>query len=308
MGLVAQGGADQTLTFTGWRLKDSGSGNQYNFLTGATYLIGDFQVAPNFLWQKPIEGPIPGDVPAPGRPRNILDDPFVVRANREQIAGEILFTYDPTPGTWMYNWDSDRSEDAELAVSLGFVYRHLPTTQDAAIGILPDGRTTFAFPGAAPANDLWEIHSRVVSKVSSDFGFIANIYAGDAQANGSDARLIRRYGIDLRMIYKEVKLTSFARINDWGPYDYHRDYNLTFPLQLMADISTSLKKPDWFELPNTEIGLRATYRTLDRYSPRYAPTYKLDASGALVPDPEAVGFDNGNEWEIRTYVRINIGK
>ena len=308
MGLVVQGGADQTLTFTGWRLKDSGSGNQYNFLTGATYLIGDFQVAPNFLWQKPIEGPIPGDVPAPGRPRNILDDPFVVRANREQIAGEILFTYDPTPGTWMYNWDSDRSEDAELAVSLGFVYRHLPTTQDAAIGILPDGRTTFAFPGAAPAKDLWEIHSRLVSKLSSDFGFIANIYAGDAQGNGSDARLIRRYGIDLRMIYKEVKLTSFARINDWGPYDYHRDYNLTFPLQLMADISTSLKKPDWFELPNTEIGLRATYRTLDRYSPRYAPTYKPDASGALVPDPEAVGFDNGNEWEIRTYVRINIGK
>ncbi|HPT31676.1 MAG TPA: hypothetical protein PLW67_07545, partial [Prolixibacteraceae bacterium] len=34
MGLVAQGGVDQTLTFTGWRLKDSGSGNQYNFLTG----------------------------------------------------------------------------------------------------------------------------------------------------------------------------------------------------------------------------------------------------------------------------------
>jgi hypothetical protein len=29
---------------------------------------------------------------------------------------------------------------------------------------------------------------------------------------------------------------------------------------------------------------------------------------ALVPDPNAVGFDNGNEWEIRTYVLINIGK
>ena len=37
MGLVANGGADYTKTFTGWRLKDSGSGNQYNFLTGFTY-------------------------------------------------------------------------------------------------------------------------------------------------------------------------------------------------------------------------------------------------------------------------------
>ncbi len=308
MGLVAHGGADQTLTFTGWRLKDSGSGNQYNFLSGITYILGDLQIAPNFLWQKPIEGPIPADAPAPARPRNILDDPFIVRANREQIAGEILFTYDPTPGTWMYNWDSDRTEDAGLAVSLGFVYRHLPTTQDAAIGILPDGRTTFAFPGAAPAKDLWEVHTRLVSKINKDFGLIANIYAGDAQANGSDERTIRRYGMDLRMIYRTMKLTSFVRFNDWGPYDYHRDYNLTFPLQLMADLSTSLGKPDWFDLPSTSIGIRATYRTLDKYSPRYSPTQRIDGSGNLVPDPDAIGFDNGNEWEIRTYIRINIGK
>jgi hypothetical protein len=307
-GLVAQGGADQTLTFTGWRLKDSGSGNQHNFLSGFTYLFGNIQVAPNFLWQKPIEGPIPVDVGAPGRPRNILDDPFVVRSNREQVAGEILFTFDPTPGTWMYNWDSDESEDAGLALSLGFVYRHLPTIQDAAIGILPDGRSTFPFPGSAPAQDLWEVHARVVSKPSKNFGWIANIYAGDAQANGSDDRTITRLGMDLRMIYNKVKLTSFVRLNDWGPYDYHRDYNLTFPLQLMADVSTSLGTPRWFDLPDTRIGLRGTLRTLDKYSPRYAPTYTVDPSGALVPDPFAIGFDNGVEWEIRTYLLINITK
>jgi hypothetical protein len=306
-GLVAQGGADQTLTFTGWRLKDSGSGNQMNFLTGFAYTMGNLQVAPNFLWQKPLEGPIPGTVPAPGRPRNILTDPFVVRANREQVSGEILFTYDPTPGTWMYNWDSDRSEDAGFAMSLGFVYRHLPTTMDAAIGILPDGRTTFAFPGSPPAKDLWEVHARLVSKPTKDFGFIANIYGGDAQANGSDDRTISRFGMDLRMIYRQVVLNSFVRINDWGPYDYHRDFNLTFPLQLMADVSTTLGRPDWIDLPDTRIGIRGKYRTLDQFSPRYSPTQILDGSGQLVPDPEAIGFDNGNEWEIMTYILINIG-
>lgn len=149
MGLVANGGTDYTQTFTGWRLKDSGSGNQYNFLSGLTYNVGKLQIAPNFLWQKPLEGPIDATVAEPARPRNILEDPFVVRANREQVAGEILFTYDPTPGTWMYDWDNDRSEDAKFAVSAGFVFRHLPTTQDAAIGILSGGRTTFAFDGAA---------------------------------------------------------------------------------------------------------------------------------------------------------------
>lgn len=307
-GLVAQGGADQTMTFTGWRLKDSGSGNQYNFLSGFTYNIGKIQVAPNFLWQKPIEGPVPANAPIPARPRNILDDPFVVRANREQTSAELLLTYDPTPGTWMYNWDSDRSEDAGMAVSLGVVFRHMPTTMDAAIGILPDGRSVFAFPGAVPAADLWEVHARLVSKPNKDLGFIANIYGGDAQANGSDARIIRRFGTDLRMIYKQVRLNAFARFNDWGPFDYHRDFNLTFPTQLMADVSLSLGKPDWFDLPDTRIGIRGTYRTLDKFSPRYAPTQQLMPNGNLGPDPNAIGFPNGNEWEIRTYIFINIGK
>ena len=122
----------------------------------------------------------------------------MVRANRETVAGELLITYDPTPGTWMYEWDNDKTEDSDFALSAGIVYRHLPTTMDAAIGIFPDGRTTFAFPGAPPAQDLWEVHTRIVSKMNKNFGIIANIYAGDAQANGSDERLIRRYGADVR--------------------------------------------------------------------------------------------------------------
>lgn len=307
-GLVAQGGADLTQTFTGWRLKESGSGNQYNFLSGFTFRIGNFEIAPNFLWQKPIEGPIPSNVGAPGRPRNILTDPFVVRANRETVAGELLLTYDPTPGTWMYQWDSDRSEDSKFALSAGLVYRHLPTTMDAAIGIFPDGRTTFAFPGAPPAHDLWEVHTRIVSKANKDFGIIANLYAGDAQANGSDARLVRRYGADVRSLYKKVKFHTFLKFNDWGPYDYHRDFNLTFPMQWMLDVSTTTAKPDWFPLPGTRLGVMTTYRTLDRYSPRYSPIQTLDGAGNVVPNPNAIGFDNGNEWEIRTYIHINLIK
>lgn len=308
MGLVANGGADYTRTFTGWRLKDSGSGNQFNFLTGFTYLMGDLQIAPNFLWQKPVVGPIPFDVPAPGRPRNILDDPFSVRSNRETIAGEILFTYDPTPGTWMYDWDNDIMEDAPLAVSAGFVYRHLPTTMDAGIGIFADGRTLFAFPGAPPAQDLWEVHARAVSKLSPVFGFIVNAYGGNAQANGSDPRLIHRFGTDLRLIYKHVKVTSMVKVNDWGPFDYHRDFHLTFPLQLMLDLSTTVAKPQWFDLPDTRAGIRATWRSLDQYSPRYCPTTTIDSAGDTVCDPLAPGLDNGQEWEIRTYVHFNIGK
>ena len=303
-GIVAGGGFDQTKTFTGWRLKDSGSGNQTNFLTGLTYTVGDFQIAPNFLWQKPIVAAMPNDVEAPGRLRNIFDDPFAVRANRETTAGELLISYDPTPGTWMYEWDNDRSEDAKFAFNLGFVYRHHPTAMDAAIGFLSD-RSLFAFPNSAPAEDLWELHSRIVSKVSPDLGIIANWYAGNGQANGSDERLIKRFGGDVRVIYNSLKLTSQVKVNDWGPFDYHRDFNLTFPLQLMVDLSTTLGKPDWFILPNTQVGIRGTWRSLDQYSNRFSP---LAAPEFGLPPLSPVGFPNGSEWEIRTYVHINIGK
>ncbi|WP_411766686.1 glycoside hydrolase family 2 TIM barrel-domain containing protein [Winogradskyella sp. A3E31] len=304
MGLVAGGGPDQTLTFIGWKLKDTGSGNQSNFLTGFTYSFGDFQFAPNFLWQKPLVDPMPNDVEAPGRLRNNIDDPFAVRWNRETTAGEMLITYDPTPGTWMYEWDNDRSEDAKFAANLGFVYRHLPTTMDAHIGFLAN-RTFFAFPNSVPAEDLWEVHSRMVSKLNPDLGIIGNFYYGNAQANGDSERSIKRFGGNLRAIYKKMKFEGHVKVNDWGPFDYHRDFNLTFPLQLMLDVSTNLGKPDWFILPSTKVGIRGTWRSLNEFSPRYEPNQAPEFGE---PPASSVGFPNGSEWEIRTYVHINIGK
>ena len=307
-GLVASGGADNVQTFTGWRLKDTGSGNQMNFLAGFTYNINSkLQVAPNVLWQKPLVEAMPNGVGAPGRLRNVLDDPFFVRANRETLGGELLITYDPTPATWMYEWNNDMVEDAKFAFSTGFVYRKLPTTMDAAIGFLSN-RTAFAFDRSAPAQNLWESNTRIVSKISPDLGMIANIYFGNGQANGDSERTINRMGGDIRLIYKNVKLVSSTKLNDWGPFDYHRDFNLTYPLQSQVDISTSLGKPSWNILPDTRIGLMGIWRTLNQYSPRYSPTFVPANTYPAVPAISPVGFANGSEWEIRTYIHINIGK
>ncbi len=307
-GLVANGGADNTQTFTGWRLKDSGTGNQMNFLAGFTFNVNsNLQIAPNFLWQKPLVAAMPNGVAAPGRLRNVLDDPFFVRANRETVGGELLITYDPTPGTWMYDWNNDMEEDAKFALSTGFVYRKLPTTMDAAIGFLAN-RTAFAFPKSAPAQDLWESNTRIVSKITPEFGLIANIYVGNGQANGDSNRTINRKGADLRVIYKKIKLVNSVKFNDWGPYDYHKDFNLTYPVQTSFDLSTSVGKPTWYVLPDTRIGLMGIWRTLDQYSPRYAPTFIPANTYPAVPVASPAGFPNGTEWEIRTYIHINIGK
>ncbi len=77
---------------------------------------------------------------------------------------------------------------------------------------------------------------------------------------------------------------------------------------MMLDLSTSVGKPNWFILPDTKIGIRGTWRSLNEYSPRYSPNVVPPNTYPAVPTISPVGFDDGNEWEIRTYIHINIGK
>jgi hypothetical protein len=310
-GIVADGGPTATTTYTGWTLKDSNMGNQTNFLTGLAVDIGKFQIAPNFLWQKPIVGPVPGFVRAPGRPRNWRDDPFAVRENRETTGGELVITYDPTPATWFWAWDNDVRENARLAWSLGFVFRHQPTTQDAGLFVAEDGRNVYAFQGAPPPKDLWEVRTRLVSKLRHNSRLVAHLYFGMAEPRGwlyqespDDTperetekgrvnRYIERVGVDARITWGPVAFAAFAKFNDWGPYDYHRDWNNTFPVHLMGDLSYTLGKPEWFGFPQTKIGLSGKWRSLDKYSNRYDP-------------PRSGSEEDGTEWEIKTYMHLAL--
>ena len=207
----------------------------------------------------------------------------------------------------MYSWDNDRAEDAPFAMNAGFVFRRQPTTMDAHIGFTAD-RTFFAFPNAVPAQDLWEVHSRMVSKIGRDFGVVGNFYYGNGQANGDSDRTITRFGADIRAISKNMKVNAHVKVNDWGPFDYHRDFNLTFPMQMMLDISSTISKPDWFILPSTQIGIRGTWRSLNQYSPRYTPNATTENTFPPQQIISSVGFPNGSEWEIMTYIHINLGK
>jgi hypothetical protein len=225
-----------------------------------------------------------------------------VRYNRETTAGELMLSYDPTPATWMWGWDSDVREDANLAASLGFIYKRHHTTADAGL-FISDTNDVYAFPGATPARDLWEVNCRIVNRFGQSTRMISHVFIGTVEPNGDNPRLIKRFGFDSRVAWPSVARAGHVKFNDWGPYDYHRDHNLTYPLQLMADISINLGKPKWFSLPQTKFGVRGTYRTLDRYSNRYQPEG--------VPEPELnelypEGLPEGREWEIRTYLHLVI--
>jgi len=301
-GLVTNAGYDPTITFTGWSLKETGLGNHWSVLTGAAYNVGDFQFAPNVLIQQPLEGPLPRIDDAydpntgeyfPGvRARNQLADPFWVRDNRETYGFELLIAYDPTPATWMWAWDAVRREDAPFAAALNATYRIHPTSQDAAIGVTNEG-FNFAFPSGAPARNLWDVNLRTIQNFGDGWKLVNRIYVGEGQANGDDERLVLRYGTEGRLTYERFSAEYFLRVNDWGPFDYYRDFNFTFPLQTMLNLSYSLGRQEWFVPAQTRFGVRTKFRTLNDFSSRFAPQ---------PDDPDAIGI----EWEIKTYVQVTL--
>jgi len=300
-GLVADGGVDGTQTFTGWRLRQSQRGNQVGGTAGLGINLGSLQVAPNFMWQKPLVGPLPNIADSwdsntgwyyPGvRPRNVLDDPFAVLENRETTGFELLLAYDTTPGTWMWSWDNEEREDAPFAASLDVTYRIQPTSRDSNFGFLEDG-TLFSFDAAPPAQDVWDVRAKAIVNPRGDLKLILSAYGGTAQAKGSDERLITRGGGMAKIRYESLVWDSAVKINDWGPYDYHRDYNNTHPLQLFSSLSGGLKAPRMGEV-STRIGALGKFRTLDEFSEGFV---------ARPGDPDALGY----ELEIGTFVFVSL--
>jgi hypothetical protein len=274
-GLVADGGPEQRTVLTGWSLRESGRGNHYaGQLGAAVQLGGSFQVSPNVLYQKPLIGPNPTLADSyeattgryyPGvRPRSVLTDAFSVLDNRETLGAELLLTFDPTPGTWFWSWDREMREDAPFAAGLDLVYRRQPTSRDAGIAILADG-STVAFGTAPPATDEWESTLRLVGNPSQRLKLFGTVFLGNVQSPGEDARKILRYGLDGSVLLDTLMLTAQLRLNDWGPYDYHRVFNLTYPIQLGGDLSYGLKRPVLGSV-TTRFGLRGLVRYLDQYS------------------------------------------
>jgi hypothetical protein len=301
-GLVADSGPDQMPNPGGWTLRETGRGNHYHALSGVLLRLSDFQIAPNFLYQRPLEAPLPklDDFYAPGsgtyypglEPRNVRESPFAVLENRETVGLEMVLAYDPTPGTWLWLWDNDRREDATFATNLDFVYRVQPTSRDSGIGFSADGQPQ-VFGSAPPAQNVWDLTSRSILNLPADVRMKVTFYTGEGQGNAGGSpvldRTIFRGGGDVRLTWQQLAVATGLKLNDWGPYDYHRDYNITFPLQVMADTSYAVKSAVWLVDYYSRFGLRYMMRTLDEFS---------------VPAPG--GPSDAYVWEVRTYMHVGL--
>ncbi len=273
-GLVADGGAP--LREFGTRLPYSEYGNKREYEAGMMITHGDWLFFPRFLYRENYEDANNRILPSfeggefnPGlAPRNRDDDPFAVLDNREARAYELFTTWDPTGATPFYDWDNDMREDAKFAFNVGLNYTEFKTKTDSFQFFFEPESTNAAFGVGLPAEDTWEVSSRMVYNPTTNWRLIGNVVGGYLQSTGDpDGGTREFYELDGKVVFQKKHILEFyAKYNAFGPYDFHRQFNITFPYQYRLDYSILLDQLR-DERKSTKIGIRGLLRGVDENSP-----------------------------------------
>ena len=284
-GLVAEGG--QHLTVYGVtdpsRLPYSGLGNRREYELGMQMFFGNLMIFPRLLYRDNlvhanpfIEPEIVGGVLNPGvDPRNRDDDPFAVLDNREARSAELYFTWDPTGATPFYDWDNDWREDASFAFNIGGTYTEFPTRTDSNLFFFEPISANAPFGVGLPAEDVWSLSSRMIWNTRNNNRYIFRVTRGFDQSTGDPAGGTRKFWqLNGRAIWGDGKhtLTGYYFQDAWAPYDFFRQFNITYPEQIQLDYSYWLGEGFGIvsnavaEQTATRIGIRTTYRTSDENS------------------------------------------
>ena len=296
-GLVADGG--DTLKEWGTELPYSEYGNKWEVEGGIRFTAGDYTIYPRFLYRENLEDANPliepeitGTTLSPGiDPRNRDDDPFAVLDNREATAGEIYLTYDPTPETYFYDWDVDMKEDALLAYNLGLTVTRYDTATDAYLFYFEEGERNASFGEGLDAEDVWLLKSKLVYNPNPGLRLIGNLEAGKQQTTGRpNEDAVEFYGLDGKVIVNKKHIYSgYIKIDDYGPYDFQRQFNLIYPLQAKLEY-TRLLDQLFDQKISSQVGIKGLYRTLDENS----------------PEEEYLDGENDYMFEIQTYIEFKF--
>ena len=120
-GLVAERG-EQGQEVWDSEIPYSALGNKQTFEFGARFTTGSLIISPRIFVRDSQEKALSLVARGDGRTGTVRDSQdtiFAVQDNRDTKAAEIYLTYDPTPGTFFYEWNNFEKEDAIFALNLG---------------------------------------------------------------------------------------------------------------------------------------------------------------------------------------------
>lgn len=273
-GLVADGG--NPLREKGTLMPYSGLGNKAVMELSLGVHAGPLHIVPRFLVRRNLMDATPtidplvvGTTLYPGVvPRNSEDDPFAVNDNRECLSMEVVLTWDPTAGTWFYNWDNKIKEDAPFACNLVFNYTRFTTATDGYTYWHSSALANKGFLSGLPRENVWAAMSRLYFNPSRKLRIVGELEAGFQQASGfaydddRPYRAVTYYGLGCNVQHRRFEITAKVKKDAWGPYDYYREFNFTYPWQFLFD--ACVKFNDLLGFVNaSRLGVRWIHRTLD---------------------------------------------
>jgi len=288
-GVVADSG-DPIRDF-GTELPYSSLGNKREYEVGARYTSGSYTLYPRLLYRENIIDANPKGTGLPRiSPRKNGTDPFFVLDNRSAKSAELYFTYDPTPGTFFYEWDNDLREDAPFAFNVGLTATEYDSATDANTYYNDEfniANATFNDTGLAAAN-VWLLKSKMVFNTSNKLNTVLNLEAGKQQSSKNPGDGINTFGdakkyysIEGKLIYNKEHIFSAKFVKDgFGSYDFQRDFDIRFPEQYELEYVKLLDK-GLSEKKSSKIGVKALYRTLDDSSRSTDPVYQDDETFEL---------------------------
>ena len=132
-----------------------------------------------------------------------------------------------------------------------------------------------------PSEDVWGVSTRMVFNPNPNAKYIIKVVRGFDQSTGLPGNASGTLDYAPRDYWQlhwkaELKrrhmLSGFFMKDAWGPYDFYRQFNTTFPEQIKIDYAYLLGGTGMFGSVNDEdraskIGVRALYRTSDENSP-----------------------------------------
>jgi len=296
-GLVADGGEDHSEW--GTELPYSSMGNKQEIEGGLRLTDGDYTWYPRFLYRENLVDSNPLIPPEtvgtnlnPGvSPRDTDSDPFAVLDNREATSAELIFTYDPTPATWFYDWNADLLEDASFAYNIGLTATHYGTDTDAYLFFFEEGGTNASFGEGLVAEDVWLLKSKMIFNPRRGLKTIFNAYGGAKQSSGQPGQdTVEFFSFDTKIVVDKTHIYSaIVRVDDFGPYDFQEQFNIVYPLQLELEYTRLLDQLR-DEQRSSQFGVVLFYRTLDELSP-------------------ADEYENGENdymFELQTYFKVSF--
>ena len=273
-GLVADGG--NHLTEAGTELPYSSLGNKQEIDGGILISSGNYSFYPRFLVRENLVDANPnqesvstGTTLTPAiDTRNTDSDPFAVLDNREAESVELVMTYDPTPATYFYHWNADMLEDSAFAYNIGFTATTYDTSTDADLFFFEPIGGNASFGVGQEAEDVYLLRSKMIFNPRKGLKYVVNLEVGKHQTTGLPSDDAIEYAsVSAKFIIdREHIITASIADDAFGPYDFQRQFNLTYPVQAEFGYTHLLdNKRD--ELLSSKFGVKLLYRSLDENSP-----------------------------------------